>query len=81
MAPGVGHCAGGPGPQPTGLLDAVIRWVEEGRAPETIAAVRRDPAGGVVRSRPLCRFPLVARYRGRGSTDDAASFECRAAAP
>jgi hypothetical protein len=81
MAPGVGHCAGGPGPQPTGLLDAVIRWVEEGRAPETIAAVRRDTGGQVVRSRPLCRFPLVARYRGRGSTDDAASFECRTVAP
>jgi hypothetical protein len=32
----------------------------------------------VVRSRPLCRFPLVAKYKGAGSTDDAANFACDA---
>jgi feruloyl esterase len=78
LAPGVGHCAGGPGPQPTGAFDAVVRWVEEGRAPQTLTAARRDPGGQVVRTRPLCPYPSAARYRGSGSTDDAASFECRA---
>ena len=29
-------------------------------------------------SRPLCQYPLVARYKGQGSTDEASSFECRA---
>jgi feruloyl esterase len=80
MAPGVGHCAGGPGPQPTGQLDALVRWVEEGRAPATLTAVRRDQNGRAVRTRPLCLYPLVARHDGRGGTDDAASFACRAPA-
>ena len=34
--------------------------------------------GGVTRTRPLCQYPLVARYRGTGSTDDAANFACSA---
>jgi hypothetical protein len=78
MAPGVTHCAGGPGPQPGGLVEAMLAWVEEGRAPQTLPATRRDQSGAVTRSRPLCPYPLVARYRGTGSTDDAASFTCSA---
>jgi hypothetical protein len=77
MAPGVGHCSGGPGPAPAGQFDALVKWVEHGQAPETLTAVRRDQTGAVVRSRPLCQYPLVARYKGRGPTDDAGSFECR----
>ncbi len=42
LAPGVGHCGGGAGPAPTGQLTAVINWVEDGKAPETLTAVRRD---------------------------------------
>jgi len=77
LAPGVGHCAGGPGPQPQGQFDAVVRWVEEGKAPDTLQAVKRD-AGGATRTRPLCQFPMVAKYKGSGSTDDAANFTCAA---
>ena len=77
MAPGVGHCAGGPGPQPSGQFEALVRWVEEGRAPDTLDAVIRDGSGALTRSRPLCPHPLVARYKGKGSTDAASSFECR----
>jgi hypothetical protein len=76
MAPGVGHCAGGAGPAPTGQMDALLSWVEDGKAPETLLAKRRDPSGGVTRSRPLCAYPLVAKYKGSGSTDDAANFSC-----
>jgi hypothetical protein len=78
LAPGVGHCGGGAGPTPTGHFESVVKWVEEGKAPDTLDAVRRDQAGTVVRSRPLCPYPLVARYKGRGSTDEAANFECAA---
>jgi len=78
LAPGVGHCGGGAGPQPDGQFEAVVRWVEEGKAPEVLTAERRDGAGAVVRSRPLCQFPLVAKYKGAGSTDDAANFVCAA---
>jgi feruloyl esterase len=30
----------------------------------------------VVRTRPLCPYPQVARYSGQGSIDEAASFRC-----
>ncbi len=76
MAPGVTHCAGGPGAQPTGLMEAMIAWVEDGKAPETLPAVRREQTGTITRSRPLCQYPLVAKYKGNGSTDDAANFVC-----
>lgn len=78
MAPGVAHCGGGAGPAPYGQLDALVSWVENGAAPETLTAARRDATGAVTRSRPLCQFPLVARYKGAGSTDDAANFVCSA---
>jgi hypothetical protein len=76
MAPGVTHCAGGAGPQPTGLMEALLAWVEDGKAPDTLPATRRDQAGVVTRSRPLCAYPLVAKYKGSGSTDEAANFVC-----
>ena len=76
MAPGVAHCGGGAGPAPSGQLQALLAWVEDGRAPETLPAVRRDQSGAVTRSRPLCAYPLVAKYKGSGSTDDAVNFTC-----
>ncbi len=79
LAPGVAHCGGGTGPQPTGQFDALVKWVEAGVAPEKILAVRRAKGGPVTRSRPLCVYPLEARYTGKGSTDDAANFVCEAA--
>jgi hypothetical protein len=75
MAPGVGHCGGGLGPSPTNHLEALLAWVEEGKAPDTLLASRRDQSGAV-RTRPLCQYPQVARYKGNGSTDDAANFSC-----
>ena len=75
MAPGVGHCAGGTGPQPQLAFDAVVNWVEKGIAPERIPASRAITGGGI-QTRPLCPYPAVARWNGTGSTDDAASFSC-----
>jgi len=74
-APGVAHCGGGAGPQPQGLFDALVKWVEQGTAPDTIPA--QITTGGVVtRTRPLCPYPTTAIYNGSGSTDDAANFHC-----
>jgi hypothetical protein len=70
--PGVAHCAGGVGPQPQGLFDALVNWVENKLPPETILA--RISATGA--TRPLCPYPQTAIYRGSGSTDDAANFFC-----
>jgi hypothetical protein len=76
LAPGVGHCAGGAGPTPSNPLDSLLTWIEDGKAPDTLAATRRDQSGAVTRSRPLCQYPLVAKYKGSGSTDDATNFVC-----
>jgi hypothetical protein len=76
MAPGVGHCAGGDGPQPQKLFEAVVDWVESGKAPDRILATKAIDGG--TRSRPLCPYPSQARFTGNGSSDDAASFSCAA---
>jgi hypothetical protein len=77
MAPGVAHCGGGPGPAPSGHFEALVRWVEDKRAPDTLDAIRRDQDGAIVRSRKLCQYPMVARYTGKGNTDVAANFVCK----
>lgn len=92
MAPGMQHCGGGSGPNSFGQFSAgagdadhdigavLERWVERGIAPERIIATKRkndrDPKSEAIRTRPLCAYPLVARYKGSGSTDDAANFTC-----
>jgi hypothetical protein len=74
MAPGVGHCGGGDGPQPQGLFEAVVDWVETGKAPDTIVAAK--PVEGGTQARPLCPYPSRARWTGEGSSGDAANFVC-----
>jgi feruloyl esterase len=84
MVPGMQHCGGGPGPNNFGqgspgvtgdaehdINAALERWVEQGVAPKQLIATRPG------RTRPLCPWPQTARYKGSGSTDDAANFECR----
>jgi hypothetical protein len=73
--PGVAHCAGGAGPQPQGLFDALVDWVENKVPPQTITATL-STGGVVTRTRPLCPYPQTAVYKGNGSTDDAANFSC-----
>jgi tannase/feruloyl esterase len=75
MVPGMQHCSGGPGPDSFDSLTALEQWVEQGIAPKQIIASKLA-AGVVTRTRPLCRYPQVARYKGKGSTDDAANFRC-----
>jgi len=77
LAPAVGHCSGGNGPQPQNLLQSVVDWVEQGIAPDRITA-SRTLSGGALQTRPLCPYPAVAKYTGSGSTDDAANFVCAA---
>ena len=87
MVPGMGHCGGGAGPNQFGALsvphsdpkhdlDAALEaWVETGAAPAEIVASKIEK-GKVTRTRPLCPWPAVAQWDGKGSTDDAASFSC-----
>ena len=77
MAPGMTHCSGGPGPNQADWLAALEQWVERGVTPARIVA-SRSTNGAVDRTRPLCAYPQVAQYNGKGSTDDAANFSCGA---
>jgi feruloyl esterase len=51
--------------------------VEQGKAPDTLIASHLTD-GKVDRTRPLCPYPQVAKYKGTGSIDDAANFVCAA---
>jgi feruloyl esterase len=89
LAPGVDHCRGGAGPDNFGatyeeipnptaehdMLMAIVDWVEHGKAPERLIASKLDK-GRVTMTRPLCPYPQVVKYQGRGDTNDAASFTC-----
>jgi feruloyl esterase len=75
MVPGMGHCGGGEGPDTFDMMSALDSWVEKGQLPERIEA-SKVVAGKVTRTRPLCPYPQVARYKGTGSIDAAANFAC-----
>jgi feruloyl esterase len=77
MVPGGGHCGGGDGTSIFNATTALGTWVTTGKAPDRIEASRFTPDFKVDRTRPVCPWPQTARYKGTGSTDDAASFECR----
>jgi feruloyl esterase len=77
MVPGMQHCFGGNGTDQFNAVDALVKWVEHGEQPAQIAASHAT-AGKVDRTRPLCPYPQVAKYRGSGSTDEAANFACTA---
>ena len=76
MEPGMGHCGGGEGPNVFDKVGALEQWVEQGKAPEKIIA-SHSTDGKVDRTRPLCPYPQVAKYKGSGSIDEAGSFACQ----
>ena len=79
LIPGMNHCAGGPATDQFDAVAALDAWVEKGTAPEVIAAkARKTPdVPWPDRTRPLCAYPKVATYKGSGSIEDAASFDCK----
>lgn len=88
MVPGMGHCSGGgtdsfgqgssgvvPMTPDRDIFRALMAWSEKGQAPDSIVAAKIQ-SGVTVRTRPLCPYPKVAKYKGTGNTDDASSFSC-----
>ncbi len=71
MAPGMGHCGGGVGPNQFDAVAIVDEWVTNGSAPKQVIV------SGATRTRPLCPFPQVPRYKGTGSIDAVANFACQ----
>ena len=80
MVPGMFHCGGGPGCHTADWLGAVMAWVEKGAAPDQILTMHTEK-GLTTRTRPVCPYPQVARYQGKGSIDDAANFSCATETP
>ena len=88
IVPGMGHSRGGPATDQFDALTAIVNWVEKGQAPGRIVASARGAGnpGGVnaevpadwspTRTRPLCPYPLVARYVS-GDKEQASSFACQ----
>ena len=75
--PGMNHCGGGPATDGFDVMAALTEWVEKGQAPEQILAGSSPASPWPKRTRPLCVYPSIARYKGSGDLDSAASFECR----
>ncbi len=82
LAPGMGHCGGGPGPNNWDKLAPLVDWVENGVAPESLTATHSTD-GSVDNERLLCTFPQQARYTGpTGGENDsdnwvAENFSCQ----
>ena len=87
--PSMGHCAGGPATDQFDMISPLVAWVEQGDAPDSITASARGVGnlGGANpevpatwapdRTRPLCPYPEIARYRGFGDVELASSYSCR----
>ena len=74
LAPGMGHCQGGPGPDTWDNLVPLVNWVENGVAPDRITATHSTD-GQIDNERPLCVYPQQARYVGpTGSADNPANW-------
>ena len=87
--PGMNHCSGGPATDQFDMLSALVNWVEKGQTPDSVIAKARGTGnlGGVntevpsdwsaSRTRPLCPYPKVAKYKGSGSLEDSTNFSCQ----
>jgi poly(3-hydroxybutyrate) depolymerase len=87
--PGMNHCSGGPATDQFDMLTPLVDWVEKGQSPDSVLASVRGAGnpGGVnadlpstwsaARTRPLCAYPKVAKYKGSGSVEEASSFSCQ----
>jgi feruloyl esterase len=73
FVPGMTHCSGGQSTDSFDMLTAIEAWVEDDAAPDQVVATGRAYPDV---TRPLCPYPLVARFDG-GDPDSAASFSCR----
>lgn len=78
-APGIKHCSGGVGWYPGDVFDALVQWVENGTAPETLYAESvwgEKAAGNTTRSLELCAYPKQVTYVS-GDGNDPSSFACQ----
>jgi feruloyl esterase len=75
--PGADHVGTG-APVDVDMLQVLVDWVEQGRAPQELVQVSlaAAPPHAELRSRPMCRWPAYPRYRGYADSERASSFDC-----
>jgi len=86
---GMNHSSAGIATDQFDALHTLVRWVEYAEKPERIIASARgigNPSGKINtelpsdwapdRTRPLCAYPLIARYTGQGDSEKAENFNC-----
>lgn len=76
--PGMCHCGGGPSTDNYDAFSALVAWVEQKKAPDSLLGTAGPASPWPGRQRPICAYPLVARYDGHGDPEKAASFICEA---
>jgi hypothetical protein len=76
MVPGMNHCGGGPATSQFDAFAALVDWVENRKAPDSIIGTAPASTPWPGRTRPLCAYPEQARYVGSGSIEDATNFTC-----
>ena len=79
---GIEPGANGPTDAQHDVLTALERWVEDGERPARLIATKYendDASKPIVRSMPLCPFPAMARYAGKGDINEPANWSCSAA--
>jgi feruloyl esterase len=88
---GMAHCSGGPGFSHIGgatgaplkedddhdMVRALDTWVTKNQPPSLFIGAHINEAKQVTATRPICRYPLEARYTGRGDSSRAENFTCR----
>lgn len=88
--PGMNHSRGGIATDQLDALTTLVNWVEYGQGPDRIIAGARGEgnASGQVnaelpsdwstnRTRPLCPYPLIARYNGQDDSELTEHFSCK----
>ncbi len=71
LAPGMGHCGGGPGVNSFDAIGVLEKWVEKGTAPEVMMGSGKNGF-----TRPMCPYPEYAEYKGSGDIKDAGNWYC-----
>jgi hypothetical protein len=62
------------------IFAALERWTEQDMAPDKIIATKYtndDPSKGIEMTRPLCPYPQIAKWTGKGPTSDAQNWACQ----
>jgi feruloyl esterase len=76
MVPNMGHCGRGEGPTDADWLDALDNWRDRGKPLQSVLGSGVNSSGRSM-TRPLCPYPQLAVYQGRGDVNNAANFVCK----